>query len=101
MVHKHLGSGNITKCDQPIDPTENWIKYECIWEPDKITFKANGVVTKTVSKKYAKMMVNNLDDPENGHLMDAIVEINVGDPKIIQNSLDTPFKVRNFNYKPL
>ena len=33
MVHEHLGSKNITKCDQHLDPIENWIKYECIWEP--------------------------------------------------------------------
>lgn len=101
LVHEHLGSKNVMKCDQPLDPTENWIKYECVWEPNKITFKANGVVTKTVSKKYAQMLVNNLKNPEKGHLMDVIIDINVDDPKIIQNRLDTPFKVKNFEYKPL
>lgn len=101
LVHEHLGSKNVMKCDQPLDPTENWIKYECVWEPNKITFKANGVVTKTVSKKYAQMLVNNLKNPEKGHLMDVIIDINIDDPKIIPNRLDTPFKVRNFEYKPL
>lgn len=101
MVHEHLGSKNIAKYDQPLDPTENWIKYECIWEPDKITFKANNVVTKTVCKKYANMLVNNLGNPEKGHLMDVIFDINIDDPKIIPNRLDTPFKIRNFKYKPL
>ena len=101
FIHEHLGSKNVMKCVQPLDPTENWIKYECVWEPDKITFKANGVVTKTVRKKYAQMLVNNLKNPEKGNLMDVIIEINVGDPKIIPSRLDTPFKVRNFKYKPL
>lgn len=101
ISHEHIGSNNILKYDQPLDPTENWIKYECIWEPNKITFKANDVVTRTVSKKYANMLVNNLNKPENGHLMDAIIDINLYDPKLIPNKLDTPFKVRNFEYKPL
>ena len=89
------------KCDQPLDPTENWIKYECVWEPDKITFKANGVVTKTVSKKYAQMLVNNLENPKNGHLMDVIIDINIDDPKMVKSNLETQFKVKNFEYKPL
>ena len=101
MVHEHLGSKNVMKCDQPLDPTENWIKYECVWEPDKITFKANGVVTKTVSKKYAQMLVNNLKNPKNGHLMDVIIDINIDDPKMVKSNLETPFKVKNFEYKPL
>lgn len=101
IVHEHLGSKNVIKCSQPLDPTENWIKYECIWEPNKITFKANGVVTKTVRKKYAQMLVNNLKNPEKGYLMDVILDVYIDDPKIIPNRLDTPFKVRNFEYKPL
>ena len=101
LVHEQLGSKNITKCDQPLDPIENWIKYEAKWEPDKIVFMANGKVVKTISKKYANMLVKNLKKPEKGYLMDVIIEINVDDPKTIKNRLDTPFKVRNFEYKPL
>lgn len=101
MKHQHLGSKNVTICKQPLDPTENWVKYECVWEPNKITFKANGVVTKVVSKKYADMVVNNLKNPEKGNLMNVIISIDVDDPKIIKNELITPFKVRNFEYKPL
>lgn len=101
IKHKHLGSKNVTKCDQPLDPIENWIKYECVWEPDKITFKANGKVTKTVSKKYAHMLTQNLNNPKKGYLMDVILDINVDDPAIIKSNLEIPFKVRNFEYKPL
>ena len=101
LVHEHLGSKNITKCDQPLDPIENWIKYECLWEPNKITFKANGVTVKTVGKKYANMLTQNLKDPEKGRLMDVILSIDVDDPKVVPNRLDTPFKLRNFEYKPL
>lgn len=101
LVHKHLGSKNIMKCEQPLDPTDNWVKYECVWEPEKITFKVNGKIVKTVSKKYAQMLVNNLNSPEKGHLMDVILEINIDNPKITQSRLDEPFKVRNFKYIPL
>ena len=101
IVHEHLGSKNVRVKDQPLDPSENWIKYECEWLPDKITFKANDVVTKTVCKKYAKMLTKNLKKPEKGYLMDFIIDINVDDPNILPNRLDTPFKVRNFKYEPL
>lgn len=101
IKHQHLGSKNVTKCDQPLDPIENWIKYECIWEPDKITFKANGKVTKTVGKKYAHMLTQNLNNPKKGYLMDVILDINIDDPAIIKSNLEVPFKVRNFEYKPL
>lgn len=101
LIHKHLGSKNVRVKHQPLDPTENWIKYECVWEPDKITFKANGVVTKVVCSKYAHMLTRNLKNPEKGHLMDFIIDINVDDPKIRPNRLDAPLKVRNFKYKPL
>jgi hypothetical protein len=101
IVHRHLGSKNVRVRHQPLDPTENWIKYECVWEPDKITFKANGVVTKTVCSKYARMLTENLKTPEKGYLMDFIIDVNVDDPKILKNRLDEPMKVRNFKYEPL
>lgn len=98
MVHKNLGSKNVRKYDQPLDPSENWIKYECDWLPDKIVFKANGVVIKRVSRRYAHMLTHNLANPRNGYLMDFIIDINVDDPEIRPNRLDTPLKVRNFRY---
>lgn len=99
--HQHLGSKNIAKYKQPLDPTENWIKYECEWLPDKIVFIANDVTTKVVKKKYANMLTKNVDLPTDSYLMDAIIDINVDDPKIKPNSLETPFKVRNFTYESL
>ena len=33
--------------------------------------------------------------------MDFIIDINVDDPKIRPNKLETPLKVRNFKYIPL
>lgn len=101
IKHRHLGSKNVRVRHQPLDPTENWIKYECIWEPEKITFKANDVVTKVIKKKYAQKLIKNLKDPEKGYLMDVIIDVNVDDPKIIPNRLDSPLKVRNFKYEPL
>ena len=101
LIHRHLGSKNISTCKQKLDPTENWIKYECVWEPDKITFKANDVITKVVSKKYANWLTTNLKNPEKGHLMDVIIDINIDDPQIKPNKLEQPLKVRNFKYEPL
>lgn len=100
MVHRHLGSKNIMKCDQPLDPTENWIKYECVWMPDKIIFKANGVTIKTVKNKYPKMLTENILNPEKKYLMDYIIDIIIDDPQKIPSRLDTPLKVRNFKYEP-
>jgi hypothetical protein len=47
------------------------------------------------------MLVNNLKNPEKGHLMDAILDINIDDPDVIPSELITPFMVRNFKYTPL
>ena len=101
MKHDHFGSKNIFKHDQPLNPTTNWIKYECEWLPNKITFKANGKTTKTIGKKHSQMLVNNLKDSKKGYLMDVIIEINVENPKLMPNRLDTPLKVRNFMYEPM
>lgn len=101
LLHCHLGSKNIMQCIQPLEPSENWIKYEVVWLADAITFKANGKTTKTIGKKYANMLTNNLKKAENGYLMDVIISINVDDPKKCPNRLDTPFRVRNFKYNPL
>jgi len=101
LIHRNIKSKNIPKCKQKLDPTENWIKYECIWEPEKITFKANGKTTRTVSKKISKMLTENLKTPSHGHMMDAIIDIYVADPHDVPNELYTPFRVRNFEYKPL
>lgn len=101
LEHKHLGSKSISIFDQKLDPSENWIKYECEWKPDKITFKANGKTVQTVSKKYAKMLTENLKNPEKGYLMDVIIDINLEDPSKYPTALYEPFKVRNFKYKQL
>ena len=100
LKHKHLGSKNVRCKQQPLDPTENWIKYECEWLPDEIVFRANDTTTKVIKSKYANMLVENLRKKENGHLMDVILDINIDDPKYTPNRLDSPFKVRNFKYEP-
>lgn len=98
-VHKHLGSKNVRLKHQPLDPTENWIKYECEWLPDEIVFRANGVVTKVVGEKYAHMLTHNVREENDSYLMSVILDINIDDPKIKPSRLDTPFKVRNFHYE--
>ena len=101
LNHKHLGSKQMCCNTQPHDPVITWIKYECDWLPDSITFKAGGKVVQRVRKKYAHWLTQNLRNPEKGHLMDVIIDINVDDPAVIDNFLETPFKVRNFKYTPM
>ena len=67
--------------------------------PDEIVFRANGVTTKAISKKHSNWLVNNLQKPENGHLMDAIIDIQMDDPAKKEIRLDSPLKVRNFHYE--
>ena len=100
LEHQHIKSKSVSYCKQKLNPTENWIKYECEWLPDKITFKANGKVTRTVGKKVSNMLINNLNTPEHGYRMDVIIDINPEDPTLVPLELISPFKVRNFKYIP-
>ncbi len=101
IKHKHLGSKPIPCKKQKLDPTQEWIKYECDWLPDSIVFYVNGKVTRKVGKKYANWLINNLKDPEKGYLMDAIIDINIDDPMVVKSNLETPLKVRKFKYTPI
>lgn len=45
-VHKSIGTRNITKCKQPLDPSMHFIKYSVKWLPNKITISANDKVVR-------------------------------------------------------
>lgn len=101
LKHKQIHPHEVPKCKQPYDPTITWVTYECEWTPDKITFKANGKVTNVVRKSVSNALVNNLKKPENGHLMDVIIDVNMPDPDVYKVVLESPLKVKNFKYKPM
>lgn len=97
----HAGSRNIPYCKQPKNPAENWIKYECIWEPEKITFKANGKTVRTISGYRCIQMIRNLKDPEKGFDMNVIFNVWIEDPSTHRIDMTHPMLIRNFKYEPL
>ena len=97
----HVGSRNISICKQPLLPDENFIKYECEWLPDKITFKANGVVVRTIKGDVCKKLIKNLKDPEKGYKMNVIFNVWCEDPENHDIQQYAPLIIRNFKYEPI
>lgn len=97
----HIGSRNISICKQPLFPDENFIKYECEWLPNKITFKANGVVVRTIKGDVCEKLVKNLKDPEKGYKMNVIFNVWCEDPENHDIQQYTPLIIRNFKYEPI
>ena len=95
-----IGSRNVPWCKQHGDPTSRFIKYECAWEPDRIEIKANGRVVRTVSKKVANMLTENIKD-DRGHEMDVIFNLWIEDPDRYRVEQYSSMIVRSFKYKPL
>lgn len=101
MNQTHIGSRNIPVCKQPLFPDENFIKYECEWLPNKITFKANGKVVRTVTGHVCKNLIENIKDPEKGYKMNVIFNVWCEDPKDHDIQQYTPLIIRNFKYEPM
>ncbi len=95
----HVGSRNILKCKQPLDPSENFIEYKCIWKPDSVEFFANGRSVRKITGKVVDKLINNNENPD--HVMDAIINIWTEDPEHHKVSMDTELLVKNFKYTPL
>ncbi len=47
--HKAYGSRGIPLCKLLKNPKKNFVKYECEWRPDKVTFFVNGKKTRTIN----------------------------------------------------
>lgn len=101
MKHDSVGSRNIPWFKQRKDPSDNFIKYECEWLPDKITFKANGKITRTITGHVCKNLINNLEHPERGFKMNVVFNVWCDDPATHKIEQDTPLIIRNFEYKPM
>lgn len=95
----HVGSRNILKCKQPLDPSENFIEYKCVWKPESIEFFANGISVRKLTGKAVYKLIHNNESP--GHLMDAVINIWTENPEHYKVSMDTELVVKNFKYTPL
>lgn len=99
MQHENIGSEMMSVIKQCKNPTENFIRYECKWLPDKITFKANGKIVREVTGHVCEKLIKNIEHPENGYEMNVIFNVLCENPdnhKIIQK---TPMTIRNFKYE--
>ena len=81
-----IGSRGISLCKLPKNPKKNYVKYECLWEPDMVTFFING-------KKIRS--AKNL--PNLTPFMNVIFDL----WGMEQNfNVKSPMKCRNFIYEP-
>lgn len=99
-VKTSIGSRNVSWFKQHKDPTSHFIKYECVWEPDKIQIKTNNRVVRTVSKKVANMLTENIKDG-GGHEMYVIFNLWMEDPDKYRIEQYSDMQIRNFEYKPI
>lgn len=90
MLHKEVGSKNVCILTQPRNPSEQFINYSCEWRPDKITFYANGVRTRTVGTDIAKRLA----------YKNANVIFDIWTDRE-DFTLDMPMVVRNFKFEEL
>ena len=95
-----IGSRNIPYLKQTKDPTENWIEYGCIWEPDRIRFYANGKEIRRVDSSICKNLTSNLKNPEKGYKMNAVFNVWVETEDESKVKMRSPMKIRNFKYIP-
>lgn len=101
MNKTHVGTRNIPWIKQRKDPSENFIEYKCKWEPDKITFYADGKVVRTICGDVCKKMTKNITDPEKGFKMNVVFNTWCRDPNLYRIDMITPMLIRNFKYEPL
>lgn len=99
-VRDSIGSRNASWFRQCKNPASNFINYECVWEPDRILIKANGRVLRTVSKKVANMLTENIEDG-GGHEMYVIFNLWIKNPDQYKIRLYCDMQVKNFEYKPI
>lgn len=101
MEKTHVGSRNISWFKQKLEPSENWIKYECIWEPNCITFKVNGKISRTIKGFECIQMRKNIENPEKGFRMNVIFNVWTEDPVDHRIDIVQPMMIRNFKYTQL
>lgn len=97
----HVGSRNIDYIKQSKNPSENWIEYKCKWEPNRITFYANGKVVREISGYKCQQMTKNITDFQKGFKVNVIFNVWVENPDNCKVELAQSMYIRNFKYIPL
>lgn len=101
LKKKHIGSHDVPLSKQPNDPAEVYVEYKCVWEPDSITFYADGKRTRSVCRSVCRKMRENLNNPEKGFNMNALLNVWTENPEVYDVMQETDMCVRNFKYEPL
>lgn len=101
MDHRQAGQRNVSYIKQPKDSSKTFIEYKCEWRPEKITFYANGKITRTVAGYICKQLTENINNPEKGFKMNVIFNVWCDNPDCHDISMMQPMLIRNFKYKPL
>ena len=86
-MKKAYGSRGIPICKLLINPKKNFVKYECVWNPDIIVFHVNGKKIRTIKNP------KNIEPS-----MKVIFDCWGSETKF---SVTQPMKCKNFKYEPL
>lgn len=97
MKHEHIKSENVWIFETK-NPSDNFIKYECEWLPDSITFKINGKVVRKVTDHVCEKVVKNIKNKEFGNKMNVVFNVWMENPDEYDVSMKTPMVIRNFKY---
>jgi beta-glucanase (GH16 family) len=91
--HESIGSKNIPWCKQRKDPSENFVRYKCVWLPDSVKFYADGRLVRKVGKDIATKIRS-----DSG--MDVVLNLWCENPEEYRVSIDTEMLAKNFTYTP-
>lgn len=87
--HRQAGMRNVPIIRQPHNPSERFVRYECEWRPNKVTFKVDGKTVRTVTEGVTTFA---------GSKMNAIFGIK---PACEDFTIEQPMIVRDFKYQEL
>lgn len=99
MKHNDISSKGISVFKQCKNPTDNFIKYECIWEPDRIQIKANRRVVREVGKEISNMLTRNIKK-DASYVMDVIFNLWHEDPSAYKVKMIGEMQIKDFEYIP-
>lgn len=100
MEHDSVGSRNIPYMKQRKNPEDNFVRYECEWLPDSITFRADGKDVRKVTGDVCRKLTENIKDPEKGFRMNAMFNVWCENPETHNVTMRTPMAIRDFRYVP-
>jgi len=101
MNQTHIGSRNVPYLKQSFAPDDFFVEYKCKWEPDKITFYANGKIVRGITGFECRQLTKNIENPEMGFKMNVIFNVWCENPENHRIDIVQPMLVRNFKYIPL